>query len=93
VQEYRRTTTTTTEEVVESQKEHQVLQHPFLPVTKRSISNKERVRPPGRTPSLEEPSPAATAHLKIEIVCVHAHVTMPLTPSAYKMCVILLCQC
>jgi hypothetical protein len=46
----------------ELQGEHQVPKP--APVT-RSISNMERRGPPERTPSLEEPSPTATAHLKV----------------------------
>jgi hypothetical protein len=51
-----------------SHKEHQVPPEP-LPVT-RSISNKNiRKGPLERTLSLEEPSPTATACLKIETAC------------------------
>jgi len=52
------------------------------PVVARSISNNERGGPPETRPSLEKPSPTATAHLKIETACTHI-VIMSLTLSAY----------
>jgi hypothetical protein len=42
-------------------------QVPEPPPIIRSISNNERGGPPEMMPSLNEPSPAATSHLKIEI--------------------------
>jgi hypothetical protein len=47
------------------------LQVPEPPPIIRSISNNERGGPPERTPSLNEPSPAATSRLKIEIAYAH----------------------
>jgi hypothetical protein len=36
-------------------------------LSQKNISNKERGEPPERMPSLDEPSPIATTHFKIEI--------------------------
>ncbi len=63
----------------ESQGEHQVSE---LPPVVESISNKKRVVLLKWMPSLEKPSPIATAHLKIETI---ATIVTPLTPSTYKM--------
>jgi hypothetical protein len=55
-----------------SQGEHQVSE---LPHVTKNTSNKERGGPSERTPSLEESSPIARAHLKIEITYTHYNVT------------------
>jgi hypothetical protein len=52
--------------------EHEV---PEPPLMARSISNKEKGGPPERRASLEEPSPIATACLKIETTCAHCNTT------------------